>query len=239
RQAAARMQCSNQLRQIGIAMHLHHDVYGALPQGGNHGPDLPHARVNHRPEWSWAYHLLPFLEQKALFDQPDFRVVDRTPVALYYCPARRPAQLYQGRATIDYAANAGTMPSGANGAIQMGERPMIRFADFSDGTSHTLLVGEKRLNPARFGKSYDDNEPYNRSGWNNDYDVYRTAVYSPAPDLSREELKSFTEFGSAHSSGLNCLSIDGAVRHVRYQVNLLSWQRYCIRNDGQTLENFN
>jgi len=182
---------------------------------------------------------LPFLEQKNLFQHPDFRVIDRSPLPFYYCPARRSARLYNGHAKIDYAANAGTMASGANGAIQIGERPLLRFADFLDGTSLTLLVAEKRLNPSQFGHSYDDNEPYNRSGWNNDYDVYRTAVLGPARDAARSELKSYTEFGSAHDSGMNCLSVDGSVRHVRYQVNLIAWQRYCIRNDGQSFENFN
>jgi prepilin-type N-terminal cleavage/methylation domain-containing protein len=239
REAASRMQCSNHLKQIGLAVHVHHDTFGAVPQGGSHGLGLSLSRVHHRPEWSWAYHLLPFLEQKALFDHPDFVAVDSTPLSLYHCPTRRSPRVINGYAKIDYAANAGTMPNGANGAIQIGDRPILRFSDFTDGLSNTLLVAEKRLNPAQYGNSLDDNEPYSRAGWNDDYEVYRTAISPPNRDTSRDELTAYREFGAAHGSGLNCLSVDGAVRHVRYGVTLSSWQRYCIRNDGQTLDNLN
>jgi hypothetical protein len=183
--------------------------------------------------------LLPFLEQQSLHQHSNFAVVDQTPVSFYYCPSRRAARTYNGQAKIDYAANAGTMANGANGAIQIGERPILRFADFTDGTSNTLLVAEKRLNPAQYGNSLDDNEPYTRAGWNDDYEVYRTALLPPDRDGSRSELTSYREFGAAHGSGLNCLSVDGAVRHVRFQIALPTWQRYCVRNDGQTLNNLN
>jgi prepilin-type N-terminal cleavage/methylation domain-containing protein/prepilin-type processing-associated H-X9-DG protein len=239
RQAAARMQCSNHLRQIGLAMHQHHDTKGAFPQGGTNPPGSSSARPLHRAEWAWAYHLLPFLEQENLHREANFAQIDSTPVAVFYCPARRNAVALYGYAKIDYAGNAGTFPNGADGVIQQGDRPILRMGDIADGTSTTLLVSEKRLNPAKIGKTIDDNEPYNRAGWNNDYEVYRVALGPPRRDTSRFDYAPYLEFGSSHQQGLNCLFVDGSVRHMPYQVSLPLWQSLCIRNDGQPVGNLN
>src|SRR5579862_8588120 len=66
REAAARMQCSNNLKQIGLAAHNYHDVYGHLPVDGGTGcaplPTAPNC-------WSWLARLLPFIEQDNLYNQ--------------------------------------------------------------------------------------------------------------------------------------------------------------------------
>ena len=60
REAARRMQCTNNLKQQGLAMHTHHDTYGSFPTG---------APPSHRA--NWRFHLLPGLEQTSLYDQVD------------------------------------------------------------------------------------------------------------------------------------------------------------------------
>jgi prepilin-type N-terminal cleavage/methylation domain-containing protein len=93
REAANRTTCGNNLKQIGLAIHNYHDTYGALPP----------ARTNSDGGPTWAFLLLPNLEQDALYRQwdlhrsyydpglPDFR---KTQVKLFYCPSRRlPPQL--------------------------------------------------------------------------------------------------------------------------------------------------
>ena len=57
RQAAARMQSADHLRQIGTAFHKHHEVRGVLPHGG--GGSCPKDRT----QWSWAYQILPYIGQ--------------------------------------------------------------------------------------------------------------------------------------------------------------------------------
>jgi prepilin-type N-terminal cleavage/methylation domain-containing protein len=88
REAASRMQCANNLKQIGLACHSYHDVYRKLPP----------ARTNTDGGPTWAFLLLPYLEQDNLYRQwdihrsyydpglPDFR---KTQVKLFYCPSRR------------------------------------------------------------------------------------------------------------------------------------------------------
>jgi prepilin-type N-terminal cleavage/methylation domain-containing protein/prepilin-type processing-associated H-X9-DG protein len=104
REAASRIKCANNLKQIGLAMHLHHDQHQRLPatRGPTEGP-------------SWAWLILPNLEQENLFrlwtpGYPYPGIVPGEPitgnelaraqailgqtVSLYYCPSRRPPQTY-------------------------------------------------------------------------------------------------------------------------------------------------
>lgn len=64
REAARRAQCTNNLKQIGVALHNYHDTFGSLPAGVVH-----FQRPGDQQEWGWAALLLPFLEEQGLHDQ--------------------------------------------------------------------------------------------------------------------------------------------------------------------------
>jgi prepilin-type N-terminal cleavage/methylation domain-containing protein/prepilin-type processing-associated H-X9-DG protein len=236
REAAARVSCSNQLKQIGLACHNHHDTRGVLPHGGSSTPPCSSASLTDRNEWSWGYQILPYLEQGSIF-RANVEVVDTTPIQTFYCPGRREARLYNKTAKTDYAGNAGTDAKyGQNGVIIRGPVARMRLMDIVDGTSNTVLVAEKRLNAAMFGESIDDNESYARAGWNGDWEVYRRGNVQPAQDFRIPDCTTPSEgFGSAHTSGFNVLFADGSVRHVRHSVNLTLWTRACVSNDGQVV----
>src|SRR6187401_1987117 len=64
REAAARMSCSNKLKQIGLSLHNHHDQTGTFPPGGMQ------TGQNGTPCYTtWAIEILPFMEQDALYQQ--------------------------------------------------------------------------------------------------------------------------------------------------------------------------
>ena len=69
-----RLRCVNQLKQVGLAFHNFHDVRGAFPQGGYNQPCNTTADPNDRREWSWCFHILPFLEHEDLFRNPSAAV---------------------------------------------------------------------------------------------------------------------------------------------------------------------
>jgi len=170
-----------------------------------------------------------------LYQTADPQRVQSTPVVVYYCPTRRRPELYDGTARIDYAANAGSHPEGLNGLVMRTPHGVVRLRDVLDGTSHTVLVGEKRLNRAMLGVSVDDNEAYVIPGWNDDWDVYRWGTEPPAADVHRPgDSAPSRVFGSAHPGGFSAAFVDGSVRFVRYSIDPLTWQRACVRNDRQS-----
>jgi prepilin-type processing-associated H-X9-DG protein len=140
---------------------------------------------------------------------------------------------YNGSARIDYAGSAGDNSNGVNGVVVRTGYGICNIASVSDGTSNTIAVGEKRLNRSVFGTGTDDNEPYNRPGWNGDFDMYRLGNVAPAQDFSSSSTSPSTNFGSAHPSGFNAVFVDGSVRHIRYSVNVNNLRRACVVNDGQ------
>jgi prepilin-type N-terminal cleavage/methylation domain-containing protein len=104
REAARRAQCSNRLKQIALAFHLHHDTNKFLPSGGwgyRWAPDPDRGNGETQPG-SWAYSCLTYMEEGAIHDmgrgitnaadkKTALTTLLQTPVAGFYCPSRRTA----------------------------------------------------------------------------------------------------------------------------------------------------
>src|SRR5260221_5684138 len=151
RAAAARLECANHLKQIGIGLHHYHNTYKALPAGmsyqGGNGPNL---------YMGWHTRLLPFIEQPALWGQaqkayalmpnPFFNNPPHpldTVIPTYICPAdgRSFVSGETGMGLTSYLGVQGTNQVRKNGVLFVDSK--IRFADVTDGLSNTLLVGER------------------------------------------------------------------------------------------------
>jgi prepilin-type N-terminal cleavage/methylation domain-containing protein len=74
REAAARIKCANNLKQLGVAMHAYHDVRNRLPSPGVHNRDGNDAAAADSTSWgpSWGVSILPFMEQDPLFRKYDY-----------------------------------------------------------------------------------------------------------------------------------------------------------------------
>jgi prepilin-type N-terminal cleavage/methylation domain-containing protein/prepilin-type processing-associated H-X9-DG protein len=127
REAASRMQCANNLKQIGLAFHNYHSSYGTFPRGGRDGrpagqpnqnccnwTDNNQAALNNagqqdnRDGYCWRYWILPYIEQDNVYKAVHRADVYNAAIKTYYCPSRRSPQSYNGSARCDYNGNAGT-----------------------------------------------------------------------------------------------------------------------------------
>lgn len=262
REAAARSQCQNNIKQIGIAWHSYHDAVGMFPNGGKNECDAPiNSSVNqamrcvspgpgvnapgccgplNRTEWSWPYTILPYIEQGAIFDNTNNNTVYASLVKIYYCPTRRAPALYGGSGKIDYAGSAGA--SGTDGVLIAMNANSVKIATIADGTSNTLMIGEKRLKLGLLGQTYDDNEPYVAPGW--DSEIFRRGstsfpllpdIKATDPNPDSDPLAGRNEFGGSHIGGMNAGLVDGSVRVIRFGCNATTFQRLNSINDGLTV----
>ncbi|NLS92561.1 MAG: DUF1559 domain-containing protein [Planctomycetaceae bacterium] len=292
REAARRSQCTNNLKQIGLAFHNFQDTYGKLPTGARDGDHrIPSTltfccRSNTRHGWSWSYHILPFLEQSTVYDlandtddpdppdennyNPKENTVRGMAVTTYYCPSRRIPKLHSSSYKCDYAGNAGersvggnlraTASGGLRGAVMQTDRDKLRLELIKDGTSNTIMVGEKALNSLSFGSEGGDNERWNNAGWDEDVIRYGAAVnsgvYYGLPPISDEEATKDVNgtwttvtdksgyawgqwhpfFGSSHPGGTNFCLADGSVRLISTTVDDEIFRRASLTNDGETVE---
>jgi prepilin-type N-terminal cleavage/methylation domain-containing protein len=168
REAARRTQCTNNLKQIALAMHNFADAKGHLPQGArDYNPtstDPSEALNDTSPQccnsrtvegWSWSYHLLPYIEQPAVFNLADPGVtswsdatkynaqnlaVAQSKMPAYTCPTRRAPTGYGTNKVfkVDYAGNAG-------------EREFTGSAVYTDATATSAPKGNVRA-PASSGE---------------------------------------------------------------------------------------
>lgn len=246
REAAARMKCSNNLKQIGIAFHAHHDATGYLPTAGGDGGGVDNPAVN-RLDFGWCYEILPYIEQGALQNQASVAVIRATPVSTYGCPTRSGPRVVSGSAKSDYAGNGGTNPNARPGALCTGPvvisrnglatptyPGVLQFKDISDGLSNTLFVGEKFVNPD--ASCCYDNEFW--AGPGVDGDILRgsppvgSSWMVPKQDARLGDIPDDYYFGSAHPTGMNAALGDGSVRFIKYSVDPVQFMRLCHRSDG-------
>jgi prepilin-type N-terminal cleavage/methylation domain-containing protein len=249
REAAARMQCTNNLKQIGLAIHGYHDAKGFFPTGGTTpwaGVWLTNGVPNDPPNQGtgWLVQILPFIEQQSLYNAGSHAAIGQTVgVRTYYCPSRRaPIRLSTGWFSNDYAGATpgdfwgGSIWSVPNtrffGIIVRTQTGLTTMASITDGTSNTLLVSEKRLDPQRYESAdWHDDQGFT-DGW--DPDIMRSTLYPPAPDMNNAV--SGYEFGSAHPSGVQGLLGDGSVRMIRYGISATVFDRLGHRADGQVID---
>jgi prepilin-type N-terminal cleavage/methylation domain-containing protein len=275
REAARRTQCANHLKQIGLACHNHHDTFGAFPTGGR-GYSSYRTWVGNSPAkyilqtWSWAYQILPFMEEENLYLNPDDNFVAATPTAGYFCPTRRaPVALAGGywaswstpRAQADYAGNGGSSTENGDNGGQYGDGKdgviveqavgIIRFRDITDGTSKTLLIGEKRMNVTycTTDQQPDDNDGY-VGGYQDDVVRFGAATSTWGPIVPDQDVWGLQytwgppqpiqppiyEFGSSHPGVCQFVLCDGSVQTIAFAVDPQTFQYWCVRNDGMSAQ---
>lgn len=218
RETQRRIACSNNMREIGLAVHAHNDTFKQLPHAGvswNYPPRFKKdvMQVKEQQFAGWGFQILPFTgfigHSRLLSTNSDALSMEAISFNVYchYCPSRRSEKAK--RAVQDWYGPSGTYSHGAtdyavanmdgdNGAIvrlvlDQDENPVtagLQLSDISDGTSNVLLLGEKRLALRELmNYPFDDNEGYT-AGW--DCDTVRgTGDIKANPTTLRRPLPDF------------------------------------------------
>lgn len=141
RTAAARTQSINNLKNIGLAFHAFHDNNGRLPFNGTTA-----AVAGNSTSGSWAFQILPFIDQGPLFAAPS-RTVG---IAVYMCPGRgRPMTEGSNGAWTDYFYN-NYLNDPNNPNSTAGADRKLKLVTISDGTSNTIMVGQGNLSISEY-----------------------------------------------------------------------------------------
>jgi prepilin-type N-terminal cleavage/methylation domain-containing protein len=257
REAASRMSCSNNLKQLGLALHGYHDVNNFLP----------YSRYKSRD--TWAALLLPYIEQdnlRGLWDPTrtyfqQSAAARLTPVKIFFCPSRRgpgssPAASISGDvpdtngphvpgALGDYACAINDLgywdypwpnngDPAANGAFisrWAATDPRHNFASVTDGLSNTIFLGEKHVKITEFGigkGSSGDGSVYNGNRGSAMRAAHVGLALGPT-DTDRGQ------FGSYHTGVCQFTFGDGSVHTIRNSIKVSTLQLLVNIHDGQVI----
>lgn len=261
REAAARIQCANNLKQQGLALHAYHDANQALPQGHRPWANPGVTTAPYEGSWTWMAYILPYVEQdNAARQAKQFATAGGSNYYSWYnptcalkmkvftCPAdSRGQQVYPGppngiadQALTTYLGNSGTTSTSFDGVLYTGSK--IRLTDITDGTTNTIMVGERPPNSnVEFGwwfaaYGYDGRGNADCVMTSNDLAVanYFIANYSASPNQPCDGAAAqkigmapgrpsvgcdAAHYWSFHPSGCLFLMGDGSARLVSYSNN--------------------
>jgi len=245
REAAARAKCTNNLKQMGLALHMYNDTNQSFPSG-HYSSGSDGALIY----TTWFVSILPFLEQTALSNQtfawltahPGYPWDAGNPsiaftMPMYICPSNpQPTTISAAAAGTNtpvsltsYLGNAGTSsnnPIKADGVLYSDSH--VKITDISDGTSNTSLVGERPSSadldwgwwPAAYGTGAGDGDCVLGAR-----DVALTASFgAPATNVglrpgSLTNQADGAHWWSGHTGGVNFLFGDGSVHFLAYSAD--------------------
>ena len=263
RAAASRTQCVNNLKQVGLALQNFHDTEKAFPSGYTSKFDAAGNDVG--PGWGWAAYILPFMEQQAIHGAVQFGQNIEAPanatvrvqhIQAYTCPADTMGLTWTVRkydlsgnavSTLCDAASAnfvgvfGTTEPGVDGDGVFYRNSNVRIADVMDGTSSTIMVGERSF---RLGQST----------WVGS--VTGATLYPQPPSTAPPILNNgsgmalghtgdgngpgaassyVNQFSSQHPGGANFTFADGHVALLRTSMNYTVYKALSTRRGGEVV----
>jgi prepilin-type N-terminal cleavage/methylation domain-containing protein/prepilin-type processing-associated H-X9-DG protein len=257
RGSARRASCQSNLKQIGLALHAHHDNYDRFPMGLEIVFGL---RGYAAGGWTFQSRLLPYLEQVAHYERLNFKtescIADNAAAAGEGVPSMRLAMLEcasdprAGRIYVDpmfgrfalasYLGVEGDGHRGASGMLYINGK--TRFHDCIDGTSHTLFVGERGVldEPSPFGRwcCAPGINPWIFSQAHMGDNLLKASGFRPgnpehAPQ-SEIDVRSVAHFWSHHPGGANFVMVDGSMNFLNYDIDWKTLLHLSNRRNGDS-----
>jgi prepilin-type N-terminal cleavage/methylation domain-containing protein/prepilin-type processing-associated H-X9-DG protein len=244
REAARRIRCENNLKQVGLALHGYHHAHGTFPRGGWAADSA---------NLSWCAAILPYLEEQPLFDSlnrgaaytdPSNLLPGQTALPVFLCPTapndpplKRSADLPASSTSVYARTNYGAINGERNlrspGASNNPERGAMIFEknialrEITDGASHTLLVAEapEGIHAIWIGvrNLFDQSKPIN----------------TPASFAPQYVFFDYgQEISSYHPGGAIGLMADGSVHFLRETLDPLVLAALCSRAGGEPVRGF-
>jgi prepilin-type N-terminal cleavage/methylation domain-containing protein/prepilin-type processing-associated H-X9-DG protein len=267
REAAARLKCSNNLKQIGLAMHGYHGRMGHFPDGFTSGYVVRDGEGT-GPGWGWAAHLLPDLEQDNVARMINYNLDVAHPnnaaarvrsLAVFLCPSDSP-----GAPTFTSVAEDGTpicevafanyvgvggtyevtgFPDSNNGVLYRNSR--LKTGAISDGTSNTLMVGERTFKQSPHttwvgAVTGSGNPPTNPAL---DFEGPPTLCLTNTGEAADGRVPGnpylhVEDTNSRHTQGVNFLFCDGSVRPIHNTISPVTWEALGTRDGGEAVGNY-
>jgi prepilin-type N-terminal cleavage/methylation domain-containing protein/prepilin-type processing-associated H-X9-DG protein len=262
REAARRAQCSNNLKQMGLALHNYHSVQNKFPMAYIAWPSPDPLMTS--PGWGWGTLILPQLEQSQVYnatninlpvENPENSTTRLTILNVYICPSDR----YTGKFTVirdDGSAIADAMTNsyaacyGARLEIAdvpgLGNGLFVRnlcygFQDITDGSSNTIALGERGsaltqtpwMGTMNGGTAIlSPNAPSNNPGPTHGAEL----VVAHAADEALNSIDTAPDdFWGPHPGGVQFLMADGSVKFLKASLNMDVYRALCTRNLGEVI----
>jgi prepilin-type N-terminal cleavage/methylation domain-containing protein len=257
RESARRMSCTNNLKQIGLALQLHHDARKSLPAGWSayDGNNQPYALGT--PGWSWATQILPYMElgsvlrnsidSKLPLSDPSNAYVRTLNLAGFRCPSdptqltfidpEDPLQLelavgnYVGVFGTGNIHDSVTIPAGQQfvGDGTLYHNSAVKFRDIRDGLSHTFIVGER--SSALCFSTWVGSPANDECGPG----LILGSALDPPNALGFMTNPDPHNFSSRHSKGTNFCCVDGSVHLIDQSIDEVVYRALCTRASGDSI----
>ncbi|RLS57507.1 MAG: DUF1559 domain-containing protein [Planctomycetota bacterium] len=243
RESVRRIHCQNRLRQLGLGLHLYHEQHLRFPAGSYVlGPAFQQLSG-----WGWGAMILPSIEQAALYNQLDFSQgtavggnlpLIATPLGEWRCPTDIASEQMMihpvGRPALQVASGN---YSGSAGLLS--EMSSHRISDVTDGTSQTILLGERVVDVSQNGSL-----PHT-AGWFGQIAYPDGYEYRSVPHMAirrafpiNGSMTGARHFSSRHMGGAGFCLADGSARFINKNIDGQLWEFLGTPAGGETLGEF-
>jgi prepilin-type N-terminal cleavage/methylation domain-containing protein len=258
REAANLVSCENNLRQIGLALHNHHDTKGAFPVGYYDPTSWP--QPDNGPGWGWGAFLLPYVEQDNLYKQINFNLdvgdpanaaIRTTFLKIYHCPSD-PRQdttftVTDGGSNSWQLAYGSYVACNGNDGVDDFTTPPhtgpfmravrgFRIAEITDGLSTTMFVGDRTswLSYSSWvGAPTGSLNPFLQAPGNYGAEVTFVMCHAGPTGPNSPGVYDADSTSSPHRTGVPFVFGDSSVHYLSNSIDINVWMALATRAGGE------
>jgi prepilin-type N-terminal cleavage/methylation domain-containing protein len=257
REAAARLQCQNNLKQIGLAMHNYYDSHKAFPVG--YYDPTPWPQLDNGPGWGWGAFLLPYLEQDNLYRKINFNLdvgdpgnaaIRTTFLPIYFCPSDNQLLTFTvtdgGSNSWQVAQGSYVACNGNDGVDDFTTPPHTgpfvravkgyRIGDIPDGLSNTMFVGDRTslLSYSTWvGGPTGALNPFLQAPGNFGAEVTLLMCHAGPTGPNTPGVFDADSTSSPHLTGVQYVFGDGSVHYLSNSIDISVWMALATRAGGE------